>query len=168
MVTAQGLARQVGDDVEVSRAVRRRQQHPPGWQDAGELGDGPGRFGDVVEHVVGHHDVEGGVGERQVLCVHVRAPTSSIPSSGSTADVAATTMPSERSLRVRRSGGSSAAMLTQSAPDPQPTWSTSPSAGHSTWQASHGYQGSSAREYLACSAIRAFRFEGSRYWRWRR
>ena len=59
-------------------------------------------------------------------------------------------------------------MLTHNAPDPQPTSSTSPPAGHSTRPASHGYQGSSARVYLACKAIRAFRFDGSLYWRWRR
>ncbi len=54
-------------------------------------------------------------------------------------------------------------MLTQSAPDPQPTSSTSPPSGHSMRPPSHVYQGSSALEYLVCRAILALRFVGSLY-----
>ncbi len=68
------------DGVEVPGPVGRRQQHTAGPQHAGELRDGPTGFGDVVQHVVRHDDVEGARRPKGRSCAsQVRASASSIP-----------------------------------------------------------------------------------------
>jgi hypothetical protein len=63
------LAGQLIDHVEMVRAVGRRHEDASGPEYAGELRGRPVRIGHVVEHVVGHHDVEGAVREGELLCV---------------------------------------------------------------------------------------------------
>ena len=54
-------------------------------------------------------------------------------------------------------------MLAHRLPDPHPASSTSAPSGQSTRAASHWNQGSSDREYFACSAMRTLRLLGSLY-----
>ena len=103
---AEGVTRQVRQGAQVGRPVGRRQKNAAGPQHTAERRHRPRRVGDVVQHVIGHHHVECVVAEGQVHRVAGEPPTSANSRSGPTAEAAASTMPSERSVRVKRRWGS--------------------------------------------------------------
>ena len=84
----------------------------------------------------------------------VRMPTTSSPASGPTAAEAAR-HPLGQVGEGQAQAGDEAHDVHPQCPEPQPTSSTSPPSGQSTWPTSQAYHGTSVREYLACSAMRA-------------